>query len=59
MPDIDALFMKLMDEKKAIYVASELGHDSTSIVERWYRDESVPGSKKFQVMTLLKEEGYL
>lgn len=59
MPDIDALFLQLMDDKKAMYVALALEHDSTKIVERWAKEKKVPEARKWQVMELLKSEGYL
>lgn len=59
MPDINALFLKLLEDKGALYIADKLMHRSTSIVDRWKRDKHVPESKKFQVYELLKSEGVL
>lgn len=59
MPDIDALFLKMMKERKPMYVASKLGYESTKVVERWQKNESVPAARKWVVFDLLKQEGYL
>lgn len=59
MPDIDALFLQLIEEKGPIYVAAQLEHKNTAIVDRWTRDKKVPDLRKFQVMELLKSEDLL
>jgi hypothetical protein len=59
MPDISALFFRLMEDKGALYVADKLEHSSTSIIDRWKREGEVPESKKWAVLELLKREGVI
>jgi hypothetical protein len=59
MPDIDALFKRMHKDKKSLYIAGKLNHDNTARVDRWIKEGKVPATHKFQVMELLKSEGYL
>lgn len=43
--------------KGLFHVASRLGHNQTSIIERWEREDRVPMRDQLRIMRLMKEEG--
>ena len=59
MLDLYKLFCELIEKKTALYVAAQLGHTDTAIVDRWRREEKIPDSRKFNVFELLQKEGVL
>lgn len=59
MSNISTLLFKVIDDKGLLYVAGLLGHDSTSIIERWRKEGSIPEGKKWGVQEILKKEGYI
>ena len=59
MPDVSALFLRLLQDKGAIYIAQKLKHDDTARVKRWEREKTVPLSHRFAVMDLLTAEGLI
>lgn len=56
MPDLIKLLIKLVDAKGALYVAQELSHSDTSRVKRWITENKIPGTHKYSVFELLREE---
>ncbi|MBE9542525.1 MAG: hypothetical protein IMF01_09420 [Proteobacteria bacterium] len=59
MQGINKLFLKMMKEKKAIFVATKLGHTNTKIVDRWESEKNVPDSRRWAIYEILKQEGYI
>lgn len=57
MSNIDELFLKLIDDKGKMYVASKLEHTSTDRVSRWIKEGKVPDFHKYKVYQLLVDEG--
>lgn len=59
MPDVFKAFKGLVENKGALYVADSLNHKTTSIIERWLKEGSIPESRFRVVYTLLQDEGVL
>jgi hypothetical protein len=57
MPDLVKAFCDWVDQKGLLYVAGRLGHDSTRFVERWRKEEKLPGDKQMTIFKAMQDEG--
>lgn len=54
-----SLLKSLVEKKGLIPTCSAIGHQSTSRVERWLKENKIPDAHKFKVMELFAAEGIL
>lgn len=56
MKDVFEAFKEITEMKGLLYVASKLGHNTTSIIERWIKEGAIPESRQMRVFNFLKSE---